>query len=146
MCLPAAGALGLGLIGWLLARGRRGDAVFVVLAFGGTAAIDLAGKSLVRRPSLNLADTDYSFPSGHAAAAAAVVAIVFVVSPPNRRWLFTVCASIFAAGCCVLVVARGWHYPSDVVGAVLAVLAWVGFLRRFPIKGSLGSHADEPDS
>jgi membrane-associated phospholipid phosphatase len=65
-----------------------------------------------------------SFPSGHTTAIASIVVAYLFVVP--REWIVTVAlggtVAIAAVGSSVM--ARSWHYPSDVLGGLLVVGAW----------------------
>lgn len=119
----------------LLARGRRGDALFAALAFGGATALSIFVKVLFRRsrPALWLSlapETDYGFPSGHAMASLAIAAILVVILWPTRwRWPALVLGALFTLLVGLSRVYLGVHYPSDVLAAWSASLAWVTGLR-----------------
>jgi membrane-associated phospholipid phosphatase len=65
-----------------------------------------------------------SFPSGHTTAAAALaVALLFVV-PARHRLAAAAVGFLLTAAVAFSVVVLAWHYPSDVLGALLVVGAW----------------------
>lgn len=65
-----------------------------------------------------------SFPSGHTTAAATLaVALLFVV-PARHRLMAGVVGFLLTAAVGFSVVVLAWHYPSDVLGALLVVGAW----------------------
>jgi membrane-associated phospholipid phosphatase len=118
-----------------LARcGRRADAVFLVVAVAGAAAIEFAAKLAFARPRPDLwAHTypavGYSFPSGHAMSATALaVALAALASGTRWRWWVVGGGALFALGVGVSRVYLGVHYPSDVVAGWCAGLAWVSGL------------------
>lgn len=91
---------GLGLV--LLARGRRGDALFVWGAMLFTilsrnVVVDLIGRA---RPDDRLVQiSSFSFPSGHTTASASVAALLILVFAPllRRRWSRTL-LTVLAVG------------------------------------------------
>lgn len=105
----AGGAVGLGaLAAWLASEGLgRLDPV------GGEMlryAIDGDG---VRTPSPG------AFPSGHAAVAMALAVGTVLALPPRARPIGVALAAPPVAVVCTGIMALGWHYPSDLLGAVL---------------------------
>ena len=121
----------VGVTALLLARRQWDRAVFFALAVGGSGLLNVATKQLFarERPSLwvSIAPAqDFSFPSGHAmGSAAAVTASVVLLWKTPARWPVAV-----VGGAWVLLVSAsraylGVHYPSDLVAAWLASLAWV---------------------
>ncbi|HKO24981.1 MAG TPA: phosphatase PAP2 family protein, partial [Chloroflexota bacterium] len=126
----------------LLRRHRRRAALFVALAYGGAVLLDGLDKAVFRsaRPHLwtSLAPASgYGFPSGHAMASMGLLAaLAFLAWPTRLRWPVL----ILAAGTIALIgfsrLYLGVHYPSDVVAAWTAALAWVVGLRLI-----LGVHA-----
>lgn len=65
-----------------------------------------------------------AFPSGHTTAAASLAAALVLVVPPRLRPLAAGAGAAFTAAVGIAVVVLQWHYPSDVVGAVLVVASW----------------------
>ena len=131
----------------LVRRGRRADAIFLVIAVGGAAAIEFVAKLTFARPRPDLwthlyPAAGYSFPSGHAMSATALaVAIAALIRDPRRRRWAMGGGALFALGVGVSRVYLGVHYPSDVLAGWCAWLAWVtGLLlvrtvRRTPADG-----------
>jgi len=119
----------------LLARRRRADALFVALAYGGAVALDGVAKALFRssRPHLWVSpapESGYGFPSGHAMSTMAVVATLAVLAWPTRwRWPVLLLGGLFVGAVGLSRVYLGVHYPSDVLAAWCAALAWVVGLR-----------------
>ena len=115
----------------LLLRRRRRQALFVVLAYGGAAALDALAKAIFHRarphvwPSLT-PETDYGFPSGHAMGSIGLLAALVVVLWPTRwRWPALVMAVVAVAAIGLSRLYLGVHFPSDVLAAWMAGLAWV---------------------
>jgi membrane-associated phospholipid phosphatase len=95
--------------------------------FVGTA-IEVVVKSTLARPdlhqgALHLVDFDQSLPSGHTIRSLLVAAAVARAFPRFARWAWAWAASVW-----ILLVAQGWHVPTDVaagllLGSALALLA-----------------------
>ncbi len=123
------GTLGL----WL--RGLRLQALFGVVGVGGACAIDLIAKAIFgrARPALWLSLTpehDYGFPSGHSMLSSALVAALLFLLWRSRASLRLQVLGTVAGALFVLLVGAsrlylGVHYPSDVLAAWAASLAWV---------------------
>lgn len=65
-----------------------------------------------------------SFPSGHTTAAASIAVALLLVVPARRRLGAAIAGALLTAAVATSVVVLGWHYPSDVLGALLVVAAW----------------------
>ena len=97
----------------------------------------------------------YSYPSGHVLEALTIFGIIAILlwRTDRYRWLaaaFAVFTVIFVALVAVARVALNAHYPSDVLGGMLAgigVLAAFALLvpRRSPAPHSAGGRAAAPD-
>ncbi len=123
------------LVTWL--RGRRTEALFLVISTLGTSLLNFALKLGFQRArpdikSLYLIDTpnSFSFPSGHAMGSAGVLASLVVVAfasglPRRYRVPVGLLAASVALGVALSRVYFGVHYPSDVLGGQLAACAWV---------------------
>ncbi|MBD0319902.1 MAG: phosphatase PAP2 family protein [Gemmatimonadetes bacterium] len=125
--IPLAGIVFLAL----LARGRRGDALFFGVAMAGTGALNQSGKLFFQRarPDLWLSpapEHTFSFPSGHAMGSMALAAALAVLAWPTRwRWWAIGIGGLFTLVVGLSRVYLGVHYPSDVLAGWLASLAWV---------------------
>ena len=121
----------------LVRRGLRRAAVFVLVAFVASEALDQLLKVLFRRARPSLEDpfvrlATYSFPSGHAFASTATygaLAFVLVSAVPRAR------PALVAAATAVLVtivaasrVVLGVHYLLDVVAGIAAGIALLSAL------------------
>ncbi len=122
-------------LGVLLWRRRQRDALFVALAYGGALAFAGLGKAVFHsaRPHLWVSpvpETSYGFPSGHAMGSMALLATLILVAWPTRwRWLVLALGVLAVALIGLSRLYLGVHYPSDVLGAWTASLAWVVGLR-----------------
>ena len=120
----------------LLARRRPLAALFVTLSMLGTWALNDAAKAFYGRGRPALWDSPapeqwFSFPSGHAMASMALGTAVTVLAWPTRaRWPVALISAVFVLSVSLSRLYLGVHYPSDVLGAWLASLAWVLGLRQ----------------
>ena len=119
----------------LLLRRKSAQALFVLLSMVGEWVLNYAAKAFYgrERPALWNSATRtmwFGFPSGHAMASMALATVVtFLTWRTRYRWPALALSVLF-----VLVVSGsrlylGVHYPSDVLAAWLASLAWVVGLR-----------------
>lgn len=125
---------GLLLALYLLSRGLRRLAIWVVVTVGGSGLVDVVAKELAgrHRPVLDhpvASAPGMSFPSGHALGSFVGVAVLVLVLLPvfPRRlrpvaWAFGVLA-VLAVG--FARIGLGVHYVSDVLGGWLLGGAWV---------------------
>jgi membrane-associated phospholipid phosphatase len=121
----------IGLSAFLLGRRQWTRALFFILAVAGAGLLNVLTKQALgrERPALWLSIApaqSFSFPSGHAMGSSAAVAACAVLLWRTRaRWPVIV----LGTGWVLLVSASraylGVHYPSDLVAAWLASLAWV---------------------
>lgn len=123
------------LVLYLLARRRSAQALFVLLSMVGSWALNDAAKAFYgrERPALwNSATRQmwFGFPSGHAMSSMALGTVLTILAwRTPARWPVLAGSALL-----VLVVSAsrlylGVHYPSDVLAAWLASLAWVVGLR-----------------
>lgn len=117
----------------LLWKRRFGAASFLALASGGALVLDVTMKLFFQRPRPRLAWArvlpDYSFPSGHT-----MNAVVFYIALALILWsvfgrrvglIALAIAVMLALGVGVTRIYLGYHYLTDVVGALLAGTAWL---------------------
>jgi membrane-associated phospholipid phosphatase len=102
---------------WL--RGERPEAILWAGAFVVGSLAEIVSKGLLRRPalfagSIHIGPFDSSYPSGHALRIALVAALAWRLWP--RTGPYGAALVVVAS---VLLVAGGWHTPSDVVGGLL---------------------------
>jgi membrane-associated phospholipid phosphatase len=126
---------------WLLRRGRRREALFMLAAGGGALLLGRTLRLLFRRQRPRGTayrcerPKTYSFPSGHAMGSAGVLlaglhVLESIDAPEPLRRRAALCSSLFAPGVALSRVYWGVHYPSDVVAGALAALLWNRFVRR----------------
>jgi membrane-associated phospholipid phosphatase len=128
-------AVTLAVIVSLLLRRRVGYAALMGAALAGGQALNWALKAAFERPRPSFADplataTGFSFPSGHAMVSLTVygaLAFVFIASAGARRArplaLSSAIGLVLAIG--FSRVYLGVHYPTDVLAAYSAGLAWL---------------------
>lgn len=122
--------LGAVIVGIGLWFGRRREVIAALVLIAGANVTTQALKGLLEHVRYTAAEQGWempwanSFPSGHTTAAATLaVALLFVV-PARHRLAAAVVGFLLAAAVGFSVVVLAWHYPSDVLGALLVVGAW----------------------
>ena len=98
-------------------------------------------KALLTRPVLDSPTAHNSLPSGHTTAAASVALALVLVLPHAVRALVTLAGAGYVAVIAVATVWAGWHRPSDVVAALLVVLAW-GAMTMAVVRARRGGRVD----
>ncbi len=122
--------VGLGLAAAVvlaLARGRWWLAGQVVILVAGSNLTTQVLKHMVLdRPALlDIARADVNtFPSGHTTVAASVAAGLLIAVPRRWRPVVAVAGTVYTGATGISTLIGQWHRPSDVVAAVLVVLAW----------------------
>lgn len=115
---------------------HRLELIFLGCALGGSAVMNQILKMIFHRerPTVHrlIEETGYSFPSGHTMGAFALyAALAFLLW---RHIDSRAGRSILLAGSCMAIlmigvsrVYLGVHYPSDIIGAMMASGFWLGF-------------------
>ena len=89
-----------------------------------------------------------SFPSGHTTAAASIAVALLLVGPVGYRMLAAGAGAALTGVVGLAVVVLGWHYPSDVLGALLVVATWglcaVAYLRQRRSMPEVGLEPTSP--
>jgi undecaprenyl-diphosphatase len=115
-------------------RKRRFEPLFLVAVLAGSVGWNQLLKSLFHRERPNvhqlITETGFSFPSGHTMSACALYgAIVFLLWRHGRtrmlRGMLLAFGAMMIAGIGFSRIYLGVHYPSDVLGAVLAGGLWL---------------------
>jgi undecaprenyl-diphosphatase len=127
--VPALVVLGA----WLLRTGRVRSLGFLIVASLGSLVIQLALKPFFARPRPGVPYaqvlTDYSFPSGHTLSAVVFyggLALVVWSLFGRRAGLAAVAvAAIIALAVGISRIYLGYHFLTDVMGAMLAGIAWL---------------------
>ena len=121
-------------MGWLLRRGLRNLALFVVVTIVGSALLNALVKQAVDRSRPVLPDplvhlTSKSFPSGHAQAAIVAYGVLLLLFLPalRGRWrhLAVAIAVLMVAAIGFSRVGLGAHYVSDVLAGYVLGAAWL---------------------
>ena len=121
---------------WLLRRRQMARFSFFALSMLGTWLLNSATKRLFgrERPVLwpsPAPEQSFSFPSGHAMGSMSLAAAVGVLAWRTRyRWPVVLGGAAFTLLVSGSRLYLGVHYPTDVLGAWLASLAWVLGLRQ----------------
>jgi undecaprenyl-diphosphatase len=121
------------VVAWLIRQRRYGALLFMSVATGGSLVLQATMKLFFQRPrqQLDWAQVlpDYSFPSGHT-----LNAVVFYVALALILWAVfgrrvgvtaLVVAVVLALGVGISRIYLGYHYLTDVLGAILAGIAWL---------------------
>lgn len=121
------------VIAGLLWKRRFGAALFLGVASGGSLVLDGTMKVFFQRPRPQLPWAqvlpDYSFPSGHAMNGIvfyiALALILWSVAGRRVGLVALTLAAVLALGIGVSRIYLGYHYLTDVVGGLLAGIAWL---------------------
>ncbi|WP_454851037.1 phosphatase PAP2 family protein [Promicromonospora soli] len=138
--------VGLGLAAAVilaLARGRWWLAAQVaILVAGSNLTTQVLKHVVLDRPALlDVPRADINtLPSGHTTVAASVAAGLLVAVPRRWRPVVAVAGAGYTAATGVSTLIGQWHRPSDVVAAILVVLAWSAGVLALSSTSSL----DEP--
>ena len=114
-----------------------------LLMVGANLTTQLLKYAVLQRPDLGLGDRVVNtMPSGHTTAAASCAVALVLVVPRRLRPLTAALGAIYTAGTGMATLIGGWHRPSDVVAAMLVVLAWAGLVSALRPTGptAIASH------
>ncbi len=131
--VPAIPVLLVVALAVLLIGHHRREALFLLLAIGGSLAINQVLKLVFHRPRPQLAwahvQPEYSFPSGHSQNGLvfylAIALIVWVLFGRRAGIAAVVAAVVLALLIGTSRIYFGYHYLTDVVGGYAAGLAWL---------------------
>lgn len=129
-------------------RRRWGLAVQVaVLVVGANVTTQLVKHALLDRPELLPGWTgENALPSGHTTVAASVSAALLLATPRAWRPAVAVLGAAYTSLTGVSTLVGQWHRPSDVVAAVLVVLAWGAAVCAFTPTSSADVPASSRDT
>ena len=121
------------VVAWLVWKRRYGAALFLGIATGGSLVLQGTMKLFFARPRPQLPWAkvlpDYSFPSGHTMNAiifyVALALILWSVSGRRMGLVALTLAVVLVLGVGVSRIYLGYHYLTDVVGGLLAGIAWL---------------------
>lgn len=141
---------GLGLVVWLLFKKRRREALLVLILFAVATAGSEGLKALVARDrplgsAPGIPGSVYSYPSGHALEDVIILGMVALTlwRRQHAMWLkagFAVLVVVFVTLVCVSRVALDLHYPSDILGGLLAGFGILGLYGWWTRPGSWADH------
>ena len=133
----AMALIALATVVFLLVKRRRGDAALVTVVAAGAGVLVRFGKATVgrERPPVDfrlVAETNESFPSGHALASAAILGALLVVLLPaipsaRGRAVAIAAAAIFVTAIGLSRLYLGVHWATDVIGGWVIGFAWLYF-------------------
>ncbi|WP_246260518.1 phosphatase PAP2 family protein [Cellulomonas taurus] len=120
-----------------LIRRRWSLAIAATLVLGGAnLSTQFLKKMVWDRPDWGHGPDFNTLPSGHTTAAASVAVAVLLVVPPRARAWVAVLGAGYAGATGISTLVGQWHRPSDVIAAVLVVLAWGALACLVPAVGS----------
>ncbi len=100
-----------------------------VLIGGSNLTTQLLKHHLLERPDYEITTgTMNTLPSGHTTVAASVAMAVLLVVPRAGRPAAAVIGAAYTGATGIATLVGQWHRPSDVIAAVLVVLAWTGLV------------------
>ncbi len=110
------------------------------LVVGANVTTQLLKHQLLERPDLLPGwNGPNTLPSGHTTVAASVSAAVLVATPRTWRPAVAVVGVLYTGATGISTLVGQWHRPSDVVAALLVVLAWGAAVCAFTPAGALDS-------
>ena len=83
-----------------------------------------------------------AYPSGHATAAVSSWFAIWLVAPPRWRGFAALAGGLYALLVGASVVIAGWHFISDVIGAILVVGFWAALGLAALVLGRRETPAD----
>lgn len=101
-----------------------------VLVAGANLTTQVLKHQVLVKPDLGvpLETPGNSLPSGHTTVAASVAVALLLVVPRRQRPLVAVLGAGYTTATGVSTLVGRWHRPSDVIAAVLVVLAWTALV------------------
>lgn len=140
--------------GYLLLRHKQKRSAFMLfLALAGTVVLQDILKRLFQRPRPDIDHlveaTGYSFPSGHTMMSTALYWLLgylvcrYLRSRSKSSWYVTLLTSVIILAIAVGRVYLGVHYPSDVLGSVLAGAFWANLCILVENRTSIYTHGLE---
>ena len=112
----------IGCVVWFGWRGQLAQAATLLISFTGAIALNTLLKVLFARPHPNLfppliAESGYSFPSGHTIAAVAFYGLLAVWLWRQQYHGWAIVAGVWVVAIGISRVYLGAHYPSDVLAS-----------------------------
>jgi undecaprenyl-diphosphatase len=124
------------LVGWLLIKKRKRDAINIMIIGVTSTALMFSMKHIFHRhrPDLPLfkALTNYSFPSGHALSSFIFCSILIWLTwktewPKPWKWVIAIALLLFSISIGISRIVLRYHYASDVLAGFCLGFAWVLF-------------------
>jgi membrane-associated phospholipid phosphatase len=121
--LPVAVALAA-LFAWGWSLGRRREALGAIALVAGASLATLILQVVLAHPRYHpiLGTTQVgteAYPSGHATSAMSIALAAVLVAPPRLRVGVAAGAVAYVITVSTVLLALGWHFPSDVLGGLL---------------------------
>lgn len=115
---------------WFLWRRQALNAATIVISFAGAAALNTVLKLLLARPRPALfpplvAESGFSFPSGHVTASVALYGLLAVFLWRQRHRAWAVISGAWVLAVAVSRIYLGVHYPSDALGSLTFATLWL---------------------
>lgn len=125
-----AAALALALTGWFFWKNMKIDALSILGAFGGAVGVNTLLKLVFARPRPQVfpplvAESSFSFPSGHVTAAVAVYGFLAFLLWQNRNRAWAVLSAMWVLVIAFSRIYLGVHYPSDTLAAMAFTGLWL---------------------
>ncbi|TWW13320.1 phosphatase [Dellaglioa algida] len=113
------------------------SASFLGLALIGGDALAFIAKEVIQRPRPTqrlVAESGFSFPSGHAIGSTILVIMIFIIIIPKikSQSLKLITQSLAIIWLIIIIFSRVYlraHFPSDIVGALILGVSWVSLLQ-----------------
>ncbi|MCZ2492826.1 phosphatase PAP2 family protein [Dellaglioa carnosa] len=113
------------------------SASFLGLALIGGDALAFIAKEVIQRPRPTqrlVAESGFSFPSGHAIGSTILVIMIFIIIIPKikSQSLKLIAQSLAIIWLIIIIFSRVYlraHFPSDIVGALILGVSWVSLLQ-----------------
>lgn len=96
----------------------------VLLVVGANLTTQVLKKFVLHRPDLGYDAWGNSLPSGHTTVAASVSVALVLAVPRRVRPVVALFGAAYTAATGISTLVGQWHRPSDVIAAMLVVLAW----------------------
>lgn len=124
--LLSAGAVLIAVVIGAIRRQRVATGLALIVVAAANLTSQLLKHEVLTRPDNGATGAWHnSFPSGHTTVFVSAVFALFLVSAPRLRPLVATVGAMATVVVGALLVASGWHRPSDVVGGVLVVAIYV---------------------
>jgi membrane-associated phospholipid phosphatase len=120
--------------GWLAGRPRAGVLAVAAMCCAGATSQILKPLLAVHRDSQVVEAA--SWPSGHSTGAMAFALALVLIAPPRLRALAGAGGGLLVIATVYVLMMRGAHYPSDVLGGLLNATGWMA-LALIPLRAEV---------